>query len=128
MLRFLTSLVIMVAGNAAGLLAAVALLPDFRVDATGFILAVAVLSIVEVFGNPLLAKISIKYVPALRGSFALVTSFVGVWLIDLLLDGVSVPNLRTWLLTALIIWAGALVATLILPFLFVKKAVGRTSA
>lgn len=127
MIRLLVSLVLMVASNAVGLAIATALLPDLTVDASGFVLAVGLLSVVEVLGNPLLAQISMKYIPALRGSFALVTTFIGVWLIDFLLDGVSVPNIRTWLLATLIIWAGALIATMILPFIFVKKAVRRTA-
>lgn len=123
MIRLFISLIIMIAGNAIGLAAAMALVPGVRVDATGFVLAVFVLSVVEVLGNPLLTQIAIKYVPALRGSFALVTTFIGVGVIDWFLDGVSVPTLRAWLLASLVIWFGALIATLLLPFLFAKKAI-----
>lgn len=125
MIRLLISLVILIAGNAIGLAVATAMLPAFKVDAPGFVLAVGVLSVVEVFGNPLLTMISISYIPALRGSFALVTTFVGVGLIAYLLDGVSFPDLRTWVLATLLIWLAAFVASLLLPFVFVKRAVGR---
>jgi hypothetical protein len=123
MIRLLLSLLIMILANAAGLAIAVALLPDFRIGATGFISAVALFSIVEVLANPLFAQISLKYVPAMRGSFALVTTFVGIGVIDYVLESVDVGNLRTWLLATLLVWLGALIATLLLPLIFVKKAV-----
>jgi hypothetical protein len=113
----------MILANAAGLAIAVALLPDFRIGATGFISAVALFSIVEVLANPLFAQISLKYVPAMRGSFALVTTFVGIGVINYVLESVDVGNLRTWLLATLLVWLGALIATLLLPLIFVKKAV-----
>jgi len=39
----------------------------------------------------------------------------------LLSDGLSISGVLTWILAALIVWLVALVATLLLPFLGLKK-------
>lgn len=123
MIRLLFSLLIMLAGNAIGLAVATAMVPGFNVDMSGFVLAVVIFSVVEVLGMPLLTQIAISYIPALRGSFALLTTFIGIGVIAWFVDGVSFPDLRTWILATLVVWLAALVATLLLPLVLVKRAV-----
>jgi hypothetical protein len=43
-------------------------------------------------------------------------------------DGLSIDGLGTWILATVIVWAGGLIAALILPLIFVKKAVGDEQA
>lgn len=123
MIRLLASACLHLLANAAGLLIAAALLgPDFSIDAVSFVTVTVIFTVVEVVAGPLLVSISIRNVPALTGGISLVTTFVGLLVADLLSDGLKIEGVSTWVLASLIVWAGALVAGLILPLLLFKKA------
>ena len=78
---------------------------------------------VEVVADPLITKIAIRSVPALRGGVALVTTFIGLLITTWLSSGLTISGVQTWVLATLIVWLAALVATLILPVFLVKTAV-----
>lgn len=121
MVRLFYWLVALVIANAVGLLLAVALLPGFRIDAMSFVIVALVFSGVQVLADPLLTKISIKSVPALRGSVALVTAFVGLFVTDFFIDGMSVGGISNWLAATLLVWLGSLIAGLLLPIYVLKR-------
>jgi uncharacterized membrane protein YvlD (DUF360 family) len=127
MLRLLASAVLHLIANAVGLLVAAALLrPEFSIDLVSFLAVVAIFTIVEVVAGPLLTSISIKKIPALTGGIALVTTFIGLLVSDLLLDGLKIEGVTTWLLASLIIWLGALIAGLVLPLFLFKNVLKET--
>lgn len=76
MLRFLASSVLAILGNAIGLMIASLLFDDFSINAEGFITSVLFFTVIQIILAPFVIKISIKYLPALRGGIALVTVFV----------------------------------------------------
>lgn len=123
MIRFLISTAINLAANAIGLLVAAAVLDDMTVSGTAFVIAVLIFTGVEVLARPLLTQAAIRNVQALQGGTALVATFVGLVITNLLSDGLEITGATTWLLATLIVWAAALIATLILPVIFVKDAV-----
>ena len=125
MTRALVSALLYTLANATGLLLAMALLPGFRIDALSFVIATLVFTVVEVVTGPLILKMSIKSVPALSGSVALVTTFIGLFVTSMLLDGMEVGGIANWLAATLLIWVGALVAGLILPAMMFKKVMQR---
>ena len=121
MVRMLISTLLFVLANGIGLLLAAVLLVGFRMSFTGFIFATLLLSIVEAIASPMLTKMSIKNVPALQGGVALVTTFVGLIITNLIVGGMSMDGLATWLAATLLVWLGALIANLVLPTVMFKK-------
>ena len=122
MIRLLVSAVIYLVANAIALLIANAVLDDVTIDGAAFLLAVVIFTAVEVVIQPLITQIGVRHSRALLGSSALIATFVGLVVTTLVSDGLSISGTMTWLLATVIVWAGALVAGLILPALFVKKA------
>jgi uncharacterized membrane protein YvlD (DUF360 family) len=107
--------------NTVGLLIAWAVLPDFHINLTSFIIAVLIFTVVETLIQPLLRQMAITSVRALQGSVALVTTLVGLIVTDLLSTGLSIQGLTTWILATIIVWLATLLAELILPVLFFKR-------
>jgi putative membrane protein len=125
MIRLLISTFFHLGANFVGLLVADLLFDDFSIQWEAYIFAVALFTLVEVIAGPLVTKIALTSVPALRGGIALVTSFIGLLVTDLLFDGVSISGASTWIAATVIVWLGGLLAALILPLIFFRKATGR---
>lgn len=123
MIRMLISAVVYLVANAVGLLVADALLDDVSIDGAAFVLAVVIFTIVEVVIQPLVTQIAMRHSRALLGSSALIATLVGLVVTTVVSDGLSISGALTWVLATVIVWAAALVAGLILPAIFVKKAV-----
>ena len=128
MIRLLVSTALHLAANAVGLLVATLALDDMTIDATSFVFAVLVFTVVEVLAGPLLLKIAIKNGQALMGSVALITTFVGLVITGIVSDGLVITGAWTWVLATIIVWLAGLLAGLILPVIFVKKAVDNRQA
>lgn len=124
MVRMLISAGIYVLANAVGLFVASLLLGEsFSFTAKGFVVATLLLSAIEALAGPLIENMSEKNLPALKGGVALVTTFVGLLITNLIVGGMQIHGASTWLLATILVWAGALIATLVLPMLLTKKAV-----
>lgn len=123
MIRFLLSIVVHFAANAVGLLVAAALLEGMSVSGTAFVIAVAIFTLVEAVVGPMIRQAAVKNAQALLGGTALVVTFVGLLVTSLISDGLRIEGVSTWLLATVIVWVAALLATLVLPLIFVKKAV-----
>jgi len=108
--------------NAVGLLVAAALLSGFHINGVAFVIAVVIFTLVEVVADPLITKVALTSVPALRGGVALVTTLVGLFVTTLISSGISINGLSTWILATLIVWLFALIATLVIPLFLFKKA------
>ncbi len=121
MMRFLVSTAAHLVGNAVGLLLASLLLSGFTIQPLAFVIVVVVFTAVEVIASPLLTKISLKSMPQLMGGIALITTFVGLWLTDILVEGFDVGGVTNWLLGTLLVWLGALIAGIILPIYVFKS-------
>jgi putative membrane protein len=123
MIRFLLSIVVHFAANAVGLLVAAALLEEMSVSGTAFVIAVATFTLVESVVGPMIRQAAVKNAQALLGGTALVVTFVGLLVTSLISDGLRIEGVSTWLLATVIVWVAALLATLVLPLIFAKKAV-----
>lgn len=121
MIRLLVSLVMKLLANTVGLVAAALILDGFSISGLTFVLAVLIFTAVEVIIDPLLVKMSLNNLPALRGGVALVTTFVGLLVTDLISDGLSITGVSTWILASLIVWLFTLLAAVILPLFLFKK-------
>lgn len=123
MIRFLLSIVVHFVANAVGLLVAAALLEDMSVSGTAFVIAIAIFTLVEAVVGPMIRQAAVKNAQALLGGTAFIVTFVGLLVTSLISDGLRIEGMSTWLLATVIVWVAALLATLVLPLIFVKRAV-----
>ena len=121
MIRFLVRTLIALVANAVGLIVAAIVLDDVELDATSFVVAVVIFTAVFVLLQPFLAVNLRRMGPGMLGAVSLIATLVSLIVTDLLTDGLSISGALTWILAALIVWLEALVATLLLPFLGLKK-------
>lgn len=121
MVRLFWSAVAALAGNAIGLFLATVLLDGFTVAPLAFVIAVVVFTVIYMIASPLIIRISRKRMPALMGGTALVTTFVGLWLTNMFVEGMTVGGITNLLLGTLIVWLGALIAGILLPVYLFKS-------
>jgi uncharacterized membrane protein YvlD (DUF360 family) len=110
-----------VAANAVGLIVAAAVLDGMDIDATSFILAVVIFTIVFAVLTPFLAVQLRRLGNGAIGATALIATLVSLIVTDLISDGFTIDGVGTWIGAAIIVWLAALVAAFILPFLGLKK-------
>ena len=121
MIRLLASIVVRLLANAFGLFMASILLSGFSINGVAFVTAVAIFTLAEVILDPLILKIALTSVPALRGGVALVTTLVGLIVTDVFSNGLTITGLSTWILATLIVWLAAVIAIIVLPLIVFKK-------
>lgn len=124
MLRFLATTVLTLIGNGLGLLIASWLLPGFGISYVGFIWSIVFFAIAQLILAPFVISMSIRYLPALHGGIALVTTFVVLLLTTMFTGGVTIDGVTTWVLAPLIIWIASVDAGVLLPLFLFKKAPG----
>jgi uncharacterized membrane protein YvlD (DUF360 family) len=98
-----------VAANAVALLIAAAVLDDFTIDASSFVIAVILFSILSLVLRPILVWIVIKWARPLAGVVALVTTFLILLITDLVSDGIQIEGAVTWILATVIVWLATVV-------------------
>jgi uncharacterized membrane protein YvlD (DUF360 family) len=120
-IRLVVRTLIALAGNAIGLIAAAVLLDGVDIDATSFLVAVVVLTVVFAIIQPFLAVQLRRAGSAALGGVALIATLVSLIVTDLLSDGFSISGVGNWIAATVIVWVVALLAVFILPFLGLKK-------
>ncbi|WP_170413985.1 hypothetical protein [Ruegeria arenilitoris] len=115
MTRRIKSALALLAGNAIGLLLATLLLSGFAIKPISFIVVVIVFTLVQVVAEPLILKLGEKKAPALKGGIALIVTFVGLLITDLVTAGLTVGGISNLLAATLLVWLGALLASIVLP-------------
>lgn len=121
MIRLLVRTLIALVANAVGLIVAALVLDDVHLDATSFVVAVVIFTIVFALLQPFLVVQFRRMGSGVIGAVALIATLVSLIVTDLLTDGLSIRGVTTWILAALIVWLAALVAALLLPFLGLKR-------
>lgn len=123
MVRSIISIFIHLAANAVGLIVADLALDDLSVSLSAFLFALALFTVVEVVAGPILAKVARSKVEALQGGVALVTTAVGLIVTTIVVDGFDITGLDTWIAAVVIVWVAALVATLLLPVILIRRGI-----
>ncbi len=125
MIRLLISFVIQLAANALGFIVAASILDKMEVSNTGFVVAVAIFTVVYALAQPFLTQMALSKASALRGGVALVATLVGLIVTALIVgdDDLKISGAATWIEATVIIWIVSLLGVLILPAIFVKKKV-----
>lgn len=125
MFRFLAQTVLVLLGNALGLIVAALFLPDFHLSAVGFIWSVVFFTAAQVILAPFIFKMAVDYMPAFRGGVALVTILVVLVLTTLFTGGLTITGVVAWVLASLIIWLTTILAGILLPLFIFKKTLGK---
>ena len=123
MLRLIVSFAIHLVANAVGLLVANLVLDDLTIDAGPFLWAVLIFTVVETFAGPLIMKIALQNAKGLMGGIALVVTFVGLLVTEIIADGFDINGVSTWIAATVIVWFAAMLAGLIIPVILVKRGV-----
>jgi hypothetical protein len=121
MSRRIKSALALLAGNAIGLLLATLLLAGFAIRPLSFIVVVIVFTLVQLVAEPLILKLGEKKAPALKGGIALIVTFVGLLVTDLITAGLTVGGISNLLAATLLVWLGALLASVVLPIYVFKE-------
>lgn len=125
MIRLLATMILSLLANTIGLFACSLLLDGFSITGIAFVASVVIFTIANVILEPLITRIAITSVPALRGGVALVTAFLSLVIANLLTDGIHIANIKTWVLATLIVWLFAVISSLILPLFIFKKTLNK---
>ncbi len=123
MIRWLISVAVHLAANLIALWVADLILDDFNITLGGFIVAVLIFTAVEVLVEPLFTKMTLRSASALSGGVALIATFVGLLVTDLISDDVSIEGVTTWIAATVIVWLGGMLAIWILGIIFIKNRV-----
>ena len=121
MSRRIKSALALLAGNAVGLLLAMLLLSGFAIRPLSFIVVVLVFTVVQVIAEPLILKLGEKKAPAIKGGIALIVTFVGLLVTDWITAGLTVGGISNLLAATLLVWLGALIASVVLPIYVFKE-------
>lgn len=121
MIRLLFRTVIGLAANAVGLIVAASLLDGMELDATSFIVAVVIFTVVFALAQPFLIMQFRANAPAMLGGVALVATLVALIVTDLVSDGFTIDGAGTWIAATVIVWVVSVLAAFVLPFLGLKK-------
>lgn len=121
MIRLFFRTVVLLLANAVGLIVASLVLDGFRLNASGFIIAVVIFTVVLALMLPFLANMLRRGGSSALGGVSLIATLVSLVITDLISDGFKISGVGTWIAAAVIVWAAALVAGFILPFLGLKR-------
>jgi putative membrane protein len=121
MIRLIVRTAILLVANAVGLLVAAIALDGVNLDAAGFILAVVIFTVVLALAQPFLVSSLRRRGSAVLGGVSLIATLISLIVTDLVSSGLSISGLGNWLAATVIVWAAALLAAFILPFLGLKK-------
>jgi putative membrane protein len=124
-IRLLARLTLSVLSNALGLLMASIFVDGFTIDGVSFVIAVAIFSLATTILGPLIMKIALKNASYLMGGIALVTTFVGLLITDLVTDGISINGLSAWIISTLIVWIFTVIGSVLLPLILFKKTLAK---
>ena len=121
MTRLLVRLLIAFVSNAVGLIVAAAVLDGMSLNATGFIVAVAIFTIVYALLQPFLISVLRRSPGPVLGGVALIATLASLIVTELLTDGLSIRGVGTWIAATVIVWLASILAAFILPFLGLRK-------
>ena len=121
-MQYLKSALLYLICNGAGLLLATVLMTGFVIPWSAFFTAVILMSISLAVLAPMLRKMAEKKLPRLMGGFALIAILLSLLVTTLIIPGVQIGSLSTWVGATVLVWIGSLVASLLLPALVFRNA------
>jgi hypothetical protein len=98
-------------------------LDDMSMNAAGFLIDVVIFTIVVALLTPFLESSFRRgrAGSAALGGVALIATLIALVVADVISDGLRISGVGTCVLATVIVWAAALIAAFILPFLGLKR-------
>ncbi len=121
MIRLIVRTAVMLLANAVGLIVAATVLDGMDLDATAFIFAVVIFTVVYALMLPFFASQLRRRGSSALGGVALIATLVSLIVTDLISDGFTISGIGTWIAATVIVWLASLLAAFILPYLGLKK-------
>jgi uncharacterized membrane protein YvlD (DUF360 family) len=123
MIRLLVRTAILLAANAVGLIVANLVLDKMDLNASGFIIALVIFTVLVAVLTPFIASTLRRNdsSSAALGGVALIATLAALIITDLVSDGLSISGVGTWIAATVIVWVASLLAAFILPYLGLKK-------
>lgn len=121
MVRFLIRTAIYLVTAALGLLIASWVLPDFRLEWGGFLVAIVVFAIAQSILGPFVFNLARQYASAVLGGIGLVTTFLALFIASLFPGGIHITGVVTWILATLVVWIVTALGGWLLPLIFLKE-------
>lgn len=121
MIRLIVRTAVLLVANAIGLIVAASVLDGMNLDVAGFIVAVAVFTLALALLQPFIASQLRRRGSAALGGVALIATLAALIITTILTDGLSIRGAGTWIAASVIVWAAALIAAFVLPFLGLRK-------
>jgi putative membrane protein len=121
--RLLVRTAVLLLANAIGLIVAAAILDGMTLNVSGFIIALVIFTVAVALLQPFFVSSMRRRGAnaAALGGVALIATFVALLVTDLVSDGLDIEGIGTWIAATVIVWAAALLAAFILPFLGLRK-------
>lgn len=123
MIRLLVRTLIVLLGNAVGLIVASLVFSDFSINATGFIWALIIFTVAFAVLTPFIVSVLRRNQSssAALGGVALISTFVALLITDIFSSGLNISGIGTWIGATVVVWLVSMIAVWILPFLGLKK-------
>lgn len=121
MIRLIVRTAVLLVANAIGLIVAASVLDGMNLDVAGFIVAVVVFTLALALLQPFIASQLRRRGSAALGGVALIATLAALIITTILTDGLSIRGAGTWVAASVIVWAAALIAAFVLPFLGLRK-------
>lgn len=128
MMRLIARVVLALLSNALGVWVADLILSGMHVEyLTGFVIEVAIFTVITIVVQPLIIKMTLRQSAALAGSSALIATFVAL-LITVLISKMSIDGVGTWIAATVIIWLVSMLGGVLLPLFLFKKTMAAAKA
>lgn len=123
MVRLLVRTLIVLLGNAVGLIVASLVFSGFEINATSFIVALIIFTLAFAILTPFIVSVLRRNnsSSAALGGVALISTLAALVITDVFSDGLSISGIGTWIGATVVVWLVSLIAVWILPFLGLKK-------
>ncbi|MFD6895816.1 phage holin family protein [Rhodococcus sp. NPDC060086] len=125
MIRLLASTVVALIANAIALIVGAWVLPGMTLSSFAFVIAVVIFTVATILLDPLIRQVAMTKTPVLIGSSALISTLLALIVTAIVSDGLRIEGITTWILATVIVWAVALIARLLLPFIVFKKTLAK---
>jgi len=128
MVVFLIRALIFLGSAALGLWIASLIVDDFSVSAVGVLVAVVVFAALQSILTPWFVVMTRKYANALTGAVGLVSTVVSLWIATLINNSITIKTGTAWVFGSLTVWLVTMLATLVLPLIFLRNRIDKNRA
>ncbi|MFF5792491.1 phage holin family protein [Paeniglutamicibacter sp. NPDC012692] len=128
MIIFLIRAAIYICTAALGLLVASWILPEFKLEPKGFLVATVVFALAQSILEPFIFRLSNRYAPAALGGIGLLSTLAALIIASIFPDGLVITGFTTWVLASLVVWMTTTLGGWLLPLIFLKKRLAERDA